>query len=318
MSADLLYTSVMPGSLPELRLILRRSLRRALRALVREGNIFPAFAAFTASALLLQVLLTLFLASARTERSLVSESAMRLDLLPSATAQETQEFFAAVRHLPNVASALYVTKEQALEDARTRDPAFVAFLEEYQVRNPFTDTILVRLRSVADNAPFHTFVRTHTLTRILDPAALAGISQTNQQMQVMAKAVSLGRAVLAILLALATVGFLGMTVEFVRRRLRLRHDEALLEQLAGAPLGRSLLPLTIEVAVLLVAVCVMSSALLFLVAGFFPRIAAPLFLVQLMDVARALGIALPGAILLACAAAGVGTTLLRTRSLSPT
>ncbi len=307
----------MSGSLNGSSLVVRRSMRRVLKAIAREGNTFPAFAAFFAGALLLHILLALFLASARTERLLASESAMRMDLLPSATAQETQEFFAAVRHLPSVSSALYVTKEQMFEDARTRDPGFVAFLEEYQLRNPFADTILVRLQSAADYAPFAAFVRAHALARILDPAALAGISLSKQQMQVLTKAVSLGRAVLAALLVLATIGLLGVTVEFVRRRLHLRQHEALLEHLAGATFLRSLLPIAIEVAVLLVAAFAASSALLFLLAEFFPAVAAPLFLLKTADVIASLSIALPGALLLAGAAASAGMMLSGTRSLSP-
>lgn len=258
----LLEFVILPSMNPEYSILLRRGLRRGILNIARDRGLGASLTAFVAAAALIQLLFLLFIGAESLERMLRVQTDLRLEVLSGATNQEIQQFYGGIRELPYVDEAQYVTREQAYELERRRDPELVAFLEEYNLENPFSDTIAVTLRSLDDYDAFTAFIRREQWQSVVDPSFLSQVTDQEQQVYEMLRFTEAGRSlVLFILLLVAGMAFF-LLIELVRRRALQRSDEILVERLVGASPLSSILPFAMEASVLMSAAFLLSVILI--------------------------------------------------------
>ncbi|MEK7590894.1 MAG: permease-like cell division protein FtsX [Patescibacteria group bacterium] len=247
---------------PEYGILFKRGLRRGILNIVRDRGLGASLAAFVAAAALIQFLFLLFIGAESLERMLRAQTDLRLEILSGATNQEIQQFYGGIRELPYVDEAQYVTREQAYELERRRDPELVAFLEEYNLENPFPDTIAVTLRSLDDYDAFAAFIRQEQWKSVVDPTFLSQVTDQEQQVYEMLRFTEAGRSlVLFFLLLVAGVAFF-LLIELVRRRALERREEILIERLVGASPLSSILPFAVEASALMSAALLLSVLLI--------------------------------------------------------
>ncbi len=230
-------------------------------SVIRERDWFTTFGALTGVYLLLQLSVACLLGMAGAQSLLLARAALHLEILDGTENQELQTFLSAVQQLPYVEKMTYITKEQAYAQVKDRDPDLVAFVEEFQMENPFPETVSVTLRSLEDYDAFTGFLREERWHSVVDPAFLS--EKTNQEAEIRelldltntASAVTL----FLIVLTMATIVF--VTVELVRERVLRRAEEVLVEHLSGAFGWTVRLPFAAE-AVLLLFVATLGSVLL--------------------------------------------------------
>lgn len=198
------------------------------------------------------------------EHLLKSQTDLRLEVLPQASDQAIQTFNAAAQQLPVVETVTYVTKQQAYEAERKRDPNLVNFLEQFRIDNPFPDTFRITLNSLEGYEQFSTFIRSQEWSAVVDPAFLSHV--TDQEVQVFnyLQLTQAGGILLGFFFALAAVILLFLLIEWTRRRALLRREEITVERLVGANNLTTVVPFATE-ASLLILIAVVSSAVLLLV-----------------------------------------------------
>lgn len=154
----------------------RRAARTALRSLGRTGMLHPTPLLCFGMFLLLGGAAVSLQAASAFRRSLAEQARVVVELQPSAGDSDVQEFYAGVQAVTGVAGAELVSKEQALTRQREAYPDLAAFLDRYQLQNPFADAFVIRLRSAGGFAALRTFVEEDRWAALLDrstPAALA-------------------------------------------------------------------------------------------------------------------------------------------------
>jgi len=257
---------------PEWSLLLQRGIRRGLLTVLRERGWWTALGALLGTVFLVQILLLVFLGVVGIQRMLHSQTDLRLEVLEHARNADVQEFFSAIRDLPYVEEIVYITKEQAYELERQRDPELIAFLEEFELKNPFPDTIGVTLRSLEDYDPFAAFVRRKAWSSIVDPAFLSEVTDQEEQVYELSRLTRAGRSIVFLFLLLMTVVVLFVLMELTRRRAGERREEVLIERLVGAPLPSILIPFAVESAVLLLCAILLSVVFLLLFLWIVPMV----------------------------------------------
>jgi len=235
---------------PRTATIIRLSLRRGAAALLRGRGWGAPLGALTGVFLLLQILLLLLVGIGGMQELLSSRTAVRLEFRQEAGNQEKQEFFSAVRQQEFTGEAAYITREQAYEQAKARDPEVIAFIEEFSLRNPFADTIGITLRSLDDYARFKEFTEQERWQDVLEPGFLTEITGQEQHIRKLLLIAEAGRSFTLLILALTVCAILFITVELTRHRALAQSNEVLVERLAGAPSLSILLPFAVEATIL--------------------------------------------------------------------
>lgn len=256
------YTPVCPPRAFMHSPVLRRSLRRALLTLWREGEWRASFGSLLGICTLFQFLLLGLLGAGAVESLLLLHSDVKLEIRPEANRGEVQQFFSNLQQLPYVERAVYITREQALARIKVEDPTLAAFFEKFGVDNPFPDTIGVTLRSLSDYPVFSTFLLDPRWQQIVDPALLSNITHQEERVHELLRVANGGRNLAAILLLLACGILLSTIVEFTRRNALGRSEEVLVERLVGSDGFALALPFIWEAAILLWGSILVSAAVL--------------------------------------------------------
>ncbi len=224
---------------------------RGFQTLVRDREWWMTLIALTGSCLLLQLLMVTLLTVQGIDGLLRERTDLRLEIRPGATSAQMQEFFAELRNQSFAQDVTLVTKEQAYERARQRDPELMGFLEEHNVENPFRDTIGVLLKKLEDYDVLRAFIRQERWRTVVDPAFLSEV--TNQEQQVL-DLLQFTRTLTTLAYAIVIVvgGVLLLTIaELVRRRALARTSEVLIEKLVGAEPITMVMPFATEATLLL-------------------------------------------------------------------
>ena len=246
----------------ESSLIFRRSALRGIRHFLRGQGMGISFAGFLGAMLLLQLLLLVFVGTRGITTMLQAETDVRLEILNEAATADVQQLYGSIRALPYVEGARYITREQAFETTRTQDPALVSFLEQYNLRNPFSDAISVTLASAAAYDQFSEFLRQKQWNHVVDPAFLSAVTAEKTELQTMLRFSRVGQMFSAffVLLMFGVVFFLGFS--FVQKKAVQRRNELCVAHLSGAVLPSSVLPFAMELSMLLALTTVVSALLL--------------------------------------------------------
>lgn len=212
----------------------------------RMGGGRAAIAGVAGCCLILQLLLLFFVSGEGSLRMLRDRTALQLEVLPGATDQQISSLYAALRQHPSVEDVRYNTRQQIYEAQRESDPSFIAFLEKYQLENPFPDTLGVIVRSVDDYRVLGEFLQEDAWREIVDPAFLTHSAATESEARAMMDLLRWARWMLALFLVagVAALGVMvGRTVSVERR--------GDIEALLGGNTGTMLSPSFVAAAMLL-------------------------------------------------------------------
>lgn len=237
---------------------LRRGIRHGWLSLRRERGWKTTFALLVALAVLLQGSFLLTAVVQGADQLLRSQLDLRLEVKDGVPVQRVQEFIEAVKTQPSVAQVVYITREQAYQTERERDPSLISFLEQFNIQNPFPDTVSVTLKSLDDYAVFASFVRQEQWSAIVDPGFLSSITDQESEVLSLLELTRAGRAVMGALVLVLAIIILGIIIEIVRRRALYRHEEIFVEQLTGASAWWVMTPFITETSLLLWAAVVVS------------------------------------------------------------
>lgn len=240
---------------------LKAGIRRGLQLLRREGKWGTTLTLLTAVMFLVQLLLFGVLSVYAVSGLLSSRAGLRIEVLSTATNQDIQSFFASVHARPEVASATYVTKDQAYQQERALDPDLVNFLDQYKLENPFPDTFVVTLTSLDRYSTFRQFLESSQWKSVISPSFLSQTTDQEQQIEALLQVADAIRSVTFLFLFVACMVVLFLIFELVSRSVRGRGNELFLESMLGASALSVLLPIMTEMAVLLLCATVLATLL---------------------------------------------------------
>lgn len=229
----------------------RRAGVSAVRSVRAMGILHPAPLLCAAVGLLLCSVLLGGAALGELRRSVAAEAQAFVELQPAAADQDVQELYAALRQLPAVASAQLISKEQALSRERERHPDLAAFLDRYQIHNPFADAFSVRLRTAGDFPALRAALQDPHWNGVIDAAMGATLAEQEQSLLRLQEIVDLlartGFAVAAFLLLLTLV----ITTDMTLARLLARAEERRTVTLLGGGWVDSDGPVLLEMSLVL-------------------------------------------------------------------
>ncbi len=240
----------MPTSM-KLPLFLSRGIARGMKNILREHGWGTSFASLFGVLFLGQILLLLVFGVQGGLRLLEAQTDLRLQILETANDSQIQDLFQNIRQLPIVTDVVYITREQAYERQKARDPELVTFLEKFGIENPFPETIGVRLGRLTDYGAFVQFLRQPVFTKVVNPEFLSQTTDQQEQVYRLIEAVRSGQYILFFVVALLIVAILFVVTELVRRRVLCKREELFVEQLVGADRTTIMIPFCTEMICLL-------------------------------------------------------------------
>ncbi len=252
------------------------AVRHGLRMLRRDHSYGALLATLTGTLFLFHLLAIITMGISGAEQSLASATDVRVSLLASASDDQIQTFFSALKKQPFTAQTVYVTKEQAYETQRQTDPSLTQLIERAQLGNPFRDTIAVRMTDGSSVDALQSFLRDSEWASVVDPASLSTIATQEARSEELLAGAHAVRFISALLLFLSlgvTVFILVMSFD---ARAELRSEEVTVSRLLGARTNTVLLPFVTEAAVLLLLASVLSACAVAITLGLFPIFFPPL------------------------------------------
>lgn len=262
----------MPSASANIPVTMRRGVRRGLQNIIREPGWGTALGSLVGVLVLAQMLVLLVFSVHAGLELLRQSTDLRLEILSTATDVQIQDLIQSVRRLPYVDDVIYITREQALERQRKRDPDLVTFLTTFGIDNPFPETLGVRLKELSQYASFVEFLRRPVYARVVDPSFLSKTTDQEQQVVRLTEAVAASEIALLFVVGLLVIVVLFIVVELVRRRAGAKREELFVEQLVGANRLTILLPFCTEILVLLLAALALSAAFAAAGVAVFPSI----------------------------------------------
>ncbi len=258
-------------------LSVKRALRRGLLLLSRQKKWGTTLALLSAVLLLTQMLVMFYLGVVSVDTLLSSQAGVRLEVISNAQDQDIQTFFAAAQSESTVSHVAYITKADALEQQRVRDPDLVSFLEQYKLENPFPDSFTVTLKSLDSYDSFRTFIEQDRWRTVINPSFLTAVTDQEHQIRQLLQVTNAMRSVSALFVFAACAVLLFLVLELISRSVRAHEDELFVETMLGASPVSVLLPFMAEMTVLLTGAMVIATLLMFaLISGlplFIPSIA---------------------------------------------
>ena len=255
----------------------RRGVKRGIANVVREQGWGMSLVSLFGVLLLGQMLLLLVIGVHAGLELLRENTDLRLEVLSTAADAQIQDFYQNVRQLPYVADAVYITREQAYERQKQRDPELVGFLTKFGMGNPFPETLGVRLKRLEDYPTFIQFLKQPVFSSVVNPNFLSQTTDQEQQVHRLTDIVSSARSLLLLIMGVLLVVVLFVVVELVRRRAIAKREELFVEQLVGADRSMIFLPFCTEMVSLLVLALFLSAAfaagLIFLLPWILPALA---------------------------------------------
>ncbi len=257
---------------------LRRAAKRGIVNVFREEGFGTAVGSIFGVVLLAQIIMLLAVGMQGGLVLLRERTDLRLQIRDTATDPQIQDLYQSVRQLPYVEDAVYVTREQAYERQKKRDPTLIDFLVKFGIDNPFPDTLGVRLRTLEDYPAFLQFLKQPVYAAVIDPTFLSTTTDQEAQVQQLTSVVASAQIILMFIVGLVVVVLLFVVVELIRRRALSKRQELFIEQLVGASRAEILMPFMVEMACMLLAALlaslVLSGVLVILLPHFLPALGA--------------------------------------------
>ncbi|MBU1123373.1 permease-like cell division protein FtsX [Patescibacteria group bacterium] len=249
---------------PSISILIRRSSVRGMKNVMREQRWFASFGVLFGVLLMMQILLFSLIGAQTMKHMLQSRTALSIEIRSETGEQQRHEFFAGIQQLPFVENAVYITKEQTFEDARSTDPDLIAFLEKYELTNPFLDTIGITLGSLDNFSALKIFLNDEKWRHTVNPAHISKINDQEAQLNELLSIISTGRSISIIIIFISIAVLILIITELVRRRASDRSEEIFVEQMAGANPYAIILPFASEATFLLWAAIVVSTVIIIL------------------------------------------------------
>lgn len=261
---------------PTTKLLIRRGIKRGILTLKRERGYVASLGVLAGVVLLFQMFLALGGGIATIAEALRTHTDLRLELRAGTEDRTAQEFLVALQARPEVEEATLVTREQAYERERTVRPDLVAFLERFQIENPFPDTVAVTLSSLDSYDSFVEFIREPAWQQVVDAQFLSQATGQEQELKAMLRLTQAGQILANLFLGLVCLILVAVLMELTRRRSLQRRDEVFVERMAGAPELSVVVPFATEATILLLASIVVSIFVISVVVLLFPGAVAVL------------------------------------------
>jgi cell division protein FtsX len=249
---------------PMVHLLLRRGIRRGISSVRRDRAHGSTIVLLTGIFILMQMLLLLGIGLSVVADTLRTNMDIRLELRQGATDRSAQEFMAALKARPDVQRAAFITREQAYELERRRHPDLIAFLDRFNIQNPFHDTIAVTLGTLDAYDAFVAFIKQPAWQTVVDAQFLTQAGEQEEEVRAMLQITNASAMVNQLFIALAFLVLLSALVEFARRRVMHRSDEIFVERMSGAPELSVIVPFATEAAILLGISVVLSGIIVIL------------------------------------------------------
>lgn len=257
---------------PDATIVWKRGILRGLGTLRNEREWGMTIGVLIGTLLLFQIVLLLALGMQGMQSLVKSRTDIRLEILPTASNQQVGQLFSQLQQQEFIEDAAYITKAQAYERAKQFDPELVAFLEQFNMGNPFPDTIGITLRSLDDYLVFRKYIEQKQWNGVVDPKFLSEATGQEQQISELLRFTEAGKSLALWILVLVSVVLLCITTELVRRRVLGRSNEVLVEKLVGASPLAMFVPFATEAFVLLVVSTLVSVLLSIVLLFFLPSI----------------------------------------------
>lgn len=232
---------------------LRRGIRRAVHQISRDRTWGTTLLLLTAAMMLTQFLLLFLLGVQGVSGVLIQNAGIQLEVAPSARDEDIQSLYAYLKEHPLVERAVYITRQQAFEQQRARNPELVSFLEEYKLENPFPDTFAVTLHSLGDYDAFAENMQDSRWRSVIAPSFLSSFSAQEREVQTLLRVTDGLKTLSTVFIVIAVVLLFFVILEWVSRNASRRQHELLLEHVLGASASAVLLPFIAEMTILLVA-----------------------------------------------------------------
>ena len=243
-------------------MVWKRGIERGIVTVFRERDWITALGALTGVFLLLQLIIFVLLGLGEIQSTLKSRTDLRLEIQDNAENQQIQTFLSEMDQLPYVEDLIFVTKEQAYAQMKKQDPELIAFLEEFELSNPFPETVAITLSSLDEYDTFDAFLKQEKWHSIVDPTFLSSTTDQEQYVHELLRLTNTGQSLGLFFLILTAGILLFVTMELVRGRVLRRSEEILVEHITGAETFAVLLPFAVEAIVLLLAAMVLSTAIM--------------------------------------------------------
>lgn len=247
---------------PRMVTVCKRSVIRGCVTLLRERQWLTALGALLGVFVLVQLLGLVLIGLEGAQGMLRNRTDLRLEIQATANDVQVQEFYSALGQEAYVRDTVYVTKEKAYEQTKTSDPELISFLEEFNIQNPFHDTIGVTLNSLDDYAKFSTFVEQAQWQSVITPSFLSEITDQEKQVFALLSVTRAGRSIAMLILGVTGAALVFITTELIRRRSIGRSDEVMVERLVGASTLSIIIPFITEATILLLSAIIGSAVIL--------------------------------------------------------
>lgn len=229
----------------------RRGIRRAFHQISRDRTWGTTLLLLTAAMMLAQFLLLFLLGVQGVSGVLIQNAGIQLEVVPSAREQDIQSLYAYLQEHPLVERAAYITRQQAFEQQRARNPELTNFLEEYKLENPFPDTFAVTLRSLSDYDEFAGDMQDNRWRSVIAPSFLSSFSAQEREVQTLLRVTDGLKTLSTAFIVIAVALLFFVILEWVSRNASRRQHELLLEHVLGASASAVLLPFVAEMTMFL-------------------------------------------------------------------
>ncbi len=264
--------------MPHLNRIVKRGIGRGIRSAMREQGWGASVTSLFGVLFLGQVLVLLVYGVHGGLTLLREKTDIRLEIIEGASQAQVQDAVQTIRTQEYVEEVIYITKQEAYERQRKREPQLTAFLQKFGIENPYPETLGVRLKSLADYPAFLAFLQQPSFTKTINPTFLSQSTDQEKQIYRLLDLITSARLLLFCVVGILLVVLLFTIIELVRRRAIMRGEELFVEQLVGASPLAMLIPFCGEVMTLLVLAFIVSvtftSISLFVLPFLLPSIAS--------------------------------------------
>jgi len=237
-----------------------RAFRRGITQIIREAGWMHGFLALLGLLTLCQITV-LFGTGMEAGLVLLRERTdLRLTIQPGATDASIQGLIQELKMQPYIDDVLFITKEQALDRQRRRDPELIEFLQTFGLENPFPDTLGIRLATIDAYPELKEFLRSPVYASVVDPSFLSAATDQETTLARVAEAIGGSRLLLLFVGGVMALVLLSTIIELVTRRASSRSQDLFVERLMGGSRVHLGLPFLMEIGVLLLIAMIVSIA----------------------------------------------------------
>lgn len=214
--------------------IIRRGIERGVQNLFQRPQWHLLIGAMCGIYILAQFCVLGLLGTKAADILLTTKSQVRIEILDGASPNAFQEFFIALGQQPFVRTIQYIPQEKLFERARQESPDLVAFLDQYQIENPYKDTVSVSIKRIEDYDRFADFTKDAKWQAVIDPTFLSSMTQQQSHVFTLLDAANGVTTGVTILLAITICSLVLLGAGMLTLASDTNRDEVLVQKIAGA------------------------------------------------------------------------------------